>query len=218
MFLMLCTRPDIANAFGCAAKYCENYDNSHLVAVFIRYLNTTKNSRCRYRKRSQRLLWCQLGWWFGHNNVNYWLHYEVWRKSRQLEVSTTTHTCYILSKAEYMCLAVAMQEVIWLKRILSSLKMYQVKYIKTIKLQSHWLRIIFSTYVIIKDREFELIYVPTIAMHADIMMKFCHAQKVLKYRFFDRFLTDSNFKLFENDVKAMSLIEDSHGKVLEKNC
>jgi hypothetical protein len=47
MYLMLCTRPDIANALGCVAKYCDNYDQSHWIVVkrIVRYLNTTKNYR-----------------------------------------------------------------------------------------------------------------------------------------------------------------------------
>ena len=35
MYLMLCTRPDIANAVGCVAKYCESYDSTHWIAVKI---------------------------------------------------------------------------------------------------------------------------------------------------------------------------------------
>jgi hypothetical protein len=50
MYLMLCTRPDIANALGCAAKYCDGYDQSHWIAVkrIIRYLNTTKDLKLTY--------------------------------------------------------------------------------------------------------------------------------------------------------------------------
>ena len=33
MYLMLCTHPDIANAVGCLAKYCDAYDVSHGTAV-----------------------------------------------------------------------------------------------------------------------------------------------------------------------------------------
>jgi hypothetical protein len=50
MYLMLCTRPDIANALGCVAKYCDEYDQSHWVAVkrIIRHLNTTKDLKLTY--------------------------------------------------------------------------------------------------------------------------------------------------------------------------
>jgi hypothetical protein len=46
MYLMLCTRPDTVGALGCVAMYCDEYDQSHWIAVkrIIRYLNTTKIS------------------------------------------------------------------------------------------------------------------------------------------------------------------------------
>ncbi len=47
MYLMLCTKPDIVNALGCVAEHCDNYDQSHWIAVkrIIRYLNPTTNNR-----------------------------------------------------------------------------------------------------------------------------------------------------------------------------
>jgi hypothetical protein len=45
MYLMPCARPGTANGLGCVAKYCDEYDQSHWIAVkrIIRYLNTTKD-------------------------------------------------------------------------------------------------------------------------------------------------------------------------------
>ena len=60
MYLMLCTRPDIANAVGCVAKYCDAYDVSHWTAVkrILRYLRTTKNYRLEFSGESQERLTC----------------------------------------------------------------------------------------------------------------------------------------------------------------
>jgi hypothetical protein len=46
----MCTRPDIANALGCVAKYCDGNNQSHWIAVkiIIRYLNTTKDLTLTY--------------------------------------------------------------------------------------------------------------------------------------------------------------------------
>ena len=60
MYLMLCTRPDIANAVGCVAKYCDNYDVSHWTAVkrILRYLQTTKDFRLEFSGEKREKLIC----------------------------------------------------------------------------------------------------------------------------------------------------------------
>ena len=60
MYLMLCTRPDIANAVGCVAKYCESYDLSHWTAVkrILRYLQTTKNFQLEFSGQCIEKLTC----------------------------------------------------------------------------------------------------------------------------------------------------------------
>ena len=50
MYIMTCTRPDIANAIGEVAKYCERYNKSHWMAAkrILKYLNTTMNHGIRF--------------------------------------------------------------------------------------------------------------------------------------------------------------------------
>ncbi len=50
MYLTFCTRRDIVNTLGCVAKYCDEYDQSHWIAIkrIIRYLETTKDLKLTY--------------------------------------------------------------------------------------------------------------------------------------------------------------------------
>ena len=60
MYVMLCTRPDIANALGCVSKYCDAYDVSHWTAVKrnLRYLRTTKDFQLEFSGERHEGLTC----------------------------------------------------------------------------------------------------------------------------------------------------------------
>ncbi len=131
MSLMFCTRPDIANALGCVAKYCDNYDKSYWIAVkrIIRYLNTTKNYRLTYEIGKKNGLECYADASWGddldtrRSTTGYITKLDgnliSWKSQRQPTVATSS------AEAEYLSLTAAVQEVIWLKRMLSNLKFIQ---------------------------------------------------------------------------------------------
>ena len=60
MYFMLCTRPDIANAIGYVATYCDAFDVSHWTAVksILRYLQTTKDFRLQFSRENYERLTC----------------------------------------------------------------------------------------------------------------------------------------------------------------
>jgi hypothetical protein len=221
MYLMLCTRPDIANALGCVAKYCDNYDQSHWIAVkrIIRYLNTTKNYRLTYGIGKKNGLECYADASWGsdldtrRSTTGYITKLDgnliSWKSQRQPTVATSS------TEAEYMSLTAAVQEVIWLKRMLSNLKVYSKSKVvifqdnqgaialaknpifhqrtKHIDIKYHFVR------EQVESKEFELVYVPTTMMQADFMTKNLPRPK------------------FEKDIFAIGLVEDRQGKVLKKS-
>jgi hypothetical protein len=219
MYLMLCTRPDIANAVGCVAKYCDAYDMSHWVAVkrIIRYLNTTKDYRLVYSGDHHDGLICyaDASWASDldtrRSTTGYLFKLDgnliSWKSQRQSTVALSS------TEAEYMGLSAATQEAIWLKRLLSELKMYEDKTVvihqdnqgaialaknpvfhqrtKHIDLRYHFIR------EQIEGKQVEVYYTPTGEMQADFLTK------------------NLTRPLFEKHIKSIGLIEDRQGKVLK---
>ena len=220
MYLMLCTRPDIANALGCVAKYCDEYDQSHWIAVkrIIRYLNTTKDLKLTYGVGFEKGLACyaDASWGDDLNNRRSTTGYLTkldgnlisWKSQRQPTVALSS------TEAEYMSLAAAVHEVIWLKRMLSSLKIYPNSKVKIyqdnqgaialaknpifhqrtkhIDIKYHFVR------EKVESGDVELIYVPRVMMQADFMTKNLPKPK------------------FTKDVNTIGLIDNRQGKVLRE--
>jgi hypothetical protein len=219
MYLMLCTRPDIANALGCVAKYCDGYDQSHWIAVkrIIRYLNTTKDLKLTYGIGPEIGLECyaDASWGDDLNTRRSTTGYLTkldgniisWKSQRQPTVALSS------TEAEYMSLSAAVQEIIWLKKMLSNLKIYPESKVKIyqdnqgaialaknpifhqrtkhIDIKYHFVR------EKVESGEVELVYVPTVMMQADFMTKNLPKPK------------------FAKDVNKIGLIDYRQGKVLK---
>ena len=120
MYLMLCTRPDIANAVGCVAKYCDSYDSTHWIAVkrILRYLKTTINHCLVFtgNERSKLICYADASWANDldtrRSTIGYLFKLNEnlvsWKSQRQPTVALSS------TEAEYMSLAAATQEAIWL--------------------------------------------------------------------------------------------------------
>jgi hypothetical protein len=128
MYAMVCTRPDIANSVGTVAKYCENPSEEHWVAAkrILRYLVTTKNMQLVFGgKGSAELIGYADSNWAADIDTRrsttgyvFMLNSSLisWKSQRQHTVATSS------TEAEYMALYSAVQESIWLRRILKELK------------------------------------------------------------------------------------------------
>ena len=219
MYLMLCTRPDIANAVGCVAKYCDNYDVSHWTAVkrILRYLQTTKDFRLEFsgEKREKLVCYADASW---ANDLDtrrsttgylFKLNGNIisWKSQRQSTVALSS------TEAEYMGLSTAVQEAIWLKKLLKEFKIYPDESVtiyqdnqgaialaknpvfhqrtKHIDIRYHFVR------EMLEDKEIEICFTPTSEMHADFLTKNLPRPK------------------FERDVKAIKLFQCRQGKVLK---
>jgi hypothetical protein len=218
MYMMLCTRPDIANAVGCVAKYCDSYDSSHVTAVkrILRYLNTTSKYGLMFTGNERSGLTCYAdaswandldtrrsttGYLFKLNG-----NLVSWKSQRQSTVALSS------SEAEYMSLAAATQEAIWLKRFVKELKIYADDAVlihqdnqgaialaknpvfhqrtKHIDLRYHFIR------ERVEDKDINICYTPTSEMQADFLTK------------------NLTRPLFEKHVKSIGLIQCHQGKVL----
>ena len=140
MYLMLCTRPDIANAVGCVAKYCDSYDSTHWIAVkiilrywiavkrILRYLKTTIDHCLVFtgNERSKLICYADASWANDLDTRRSTTGYLFklngnlvsWKSQRQPTVALSS------TEAEYMSLAAATQEAIWLKRFVEELKIH----------------------------------------------------------------------------------------------
>ena len=219
MYLMLCTRPDIANAVGCVAKYCESYDSTHWIAVkrILRYLKTTSNYSLVFTGNERSKLTCYAdaswaddldtrrsttGYLFKLNG-----NLVSWKSQRQTTVALSS------TEAEYMSLAAATQEAIWLKRFVNELKIYADEAVlihqdnqgaialaknpvfhqrtKHIDLRYHFIR------EKIEEKKTEICYTPTSEMQADFLTK------------------NLTRPLFEKHVRSIGLFQYHQGKVLD---
>jgi hypothetical protein len=132
MYLMVCTRPDIAQAVGEVSRFLENPGKDHWNAVkrILRYVHGTQNcglvltgngklqvsgyadadyAGCIDTRRSTS--GCAI--LLGNNCIS-------WRSKRQPSVALST------CEAEYMALCESVKEVIWLRMLLEELGLSQV--------------------------------------------------------------------------------------------
>ena len=133
MYAMVCTRPDIANAVGTISKHCEKPSRVHWIAAkrVLRYLVTTKNMKIKFgsQPRSELVGYADANWASDADTRRsttgylFTLNNSVvsWKSQRQHTVATSS------TEAEYMALYSAVQEMIWLRRLLKDLKYIQDK-------------------------------------------------------------------------------------------
>ena len=127
LFLSNRTRPDISFAVGKTARYSSNPSSTHWSAVkrIMRYLNGTIHLGLTYiRYESERLVGYSDADWAGDLDDRRSTSGYIFQLSRApISWRSKKQTCVALStaEAEYMALASAVQEAIWLERLISDL-------------------------------------------------------------------------------------------------
>ena len=94
LYLSTKTRPDIAYAVSCVARFCAKPTKEHWTAVkrILRYLKGTRNLGLIYREDtpvSHRLLRCRLGWRCWRQEINLWVCVSSGRCCYQVEEQQT---------------------------------------------------------------------------------------------------------------------------------
>jgi hypothetical protein len=125
IYLVTGTRPDIAVATSNVAKYCENPGPQHWIAVkrILRYLRGTSDWGLMFNPRDETLIGYSDSDWAGdvgdrRSTTGYLFAIGgvpvSWKSKKQATVALST------AEAEYMALALATQEAIWLRRFLAN--------------------------------------------------------------------------------------------------
>ena len=125
LYLSIATRPDITYAVSNVAKFCAKSTKQHWVAVkhIFRYLKGTQQYGLLYSKSDSNHC-------IGFSDADWGGDLDD-RKSTSGQVGGTTiswrskkQTCVVLStaEAEYIALASAAQESLWLQHLLADLK------------------------------------------------------------------------------------------------
>ena len=99
LFLSTRTRPDIAYAVGCAARFCGKPTKEHWTAAkrILRYLKGTVNLGLMYTSTgsSEFIGYCDAGWRCGRSKIHVWLFVQ------------TRWCCYHLAKLQaILCLSI----------------------------------------------------------------------------------------------------------------
>ncbi len=127
LFLSTRTRPDIAYAVGCAARFCSNPTREHWTAAkrILRYLKGTVNLGLLYSPTGSPdfVGYCDADWagdMQDRKSTSGYLFMQgsaaiTWRSCKQSCVSLST------TEAEYVALAEAAQEAVWLQKLNSDL-------------------------------------------------------------------------------------------------
>jgi hypothetical protein len=131
LYLSIATRPDITFAVNNVAKYCADSTKQHWTAVkrIMRYLKGTLNFGLCYRKSvSDQCVGYSDADWAGdvddrHSTSGYVFLVSgsvvSWKSKKQTSVALST------AEAEYVALASAAQEALWLRQLLGDLTMNQ---------------------------------------------------------------------------------------------
>ena len=191
MYLSTCTRPDIAFAVGVLARFSSKPNRNHWVAAkrVLRYLKGTTNFGLFYSDGSGVLGYCDADWAGDMDDRKSTSGYVFqiaggpvsWRSKKQGTVALST------AEAEYVALSSAVQECVWMRRLLaelgnpsggpttilednqSSIAMARNPQFhgraKHIDIKHHFVR------ERVSDGLIELKYCPTNEMVADILMK-----------------------------------------------
>jgi hypothetical protein len=205
MYLMVCTRPDIAQAVGEVSRFLENPGKEHWNAVkrILRYVHGTQNcglvltgngklqvsgyadadyAGCIDSRRSTS--GCAI--LLGDNCIS-------WRSKRQPSVALST------CEAEYMALCESVKEVIWLRMLLDELGLPQVNPSKILEDNQGCIKLAENPVVhgrskhidvryhfirerVRKVRDVVLEYCSTNDMVADILTKPLDREKFAKFR------------------------------------
>ncbi len=129
LYLSTRTRPDIAYAVNNVAKFCAKPTKQHWTAVkcIMRYLNGTLDLGLLYHKEeSKECVGFSDADWAGdqddRRSMYMYMHVYIsgaavsWRSKKQSCVALST------AEAEYMALASATQEVVWMRKLLADLQ------------------------------------------------------------------------------------------------
>ena len=125
MYLATCTRPDIAYAVGMLARFSSKPNQSHWTAAkrVLRYLRGTVNFGILYRGESGVLGYSDADWAGDADDRKSTSGYMFliaggpvsWKSRKQSTVALST------AEAEYVALSTAVQECMWMQRLLSEL-------------------------------------------------------------------------------------------------
>ena len=127
LFLSNRTRPDLSYAVGKTARYSSNPSTTHWSAVkrIMRYLRGTEELGLAYiRNREERFVGYSDADWAGDLDDRISTSGYIFQLSgAPISWRSKKQTCVALStaEAEYMALASAVQEAIWLERLISDL-------------------------------------------------------------------------------------------------
>ncbi|KAF1317267.1 Integrase catalytic core protein, partial [Globisporangium splendens] len=128
MYVVTCTRSDVADAVGNVAKFCERYGSEHWAAAkrILKFLVTTQDLALVYdgKQKTGLVGFADASWASDEGNrrstTGYVFTYNgtavSWRSQRQPTVAGSS------TEAEYMSLYSATQEMVWLRRLLADLK------------------------------------------------------------------------------------------------
>ena len=184
------TRPDIAQAVGVVSRYTSRPSQAHLTALkrILRYLKRTASLAIKYQKSDDGDL---IGYsdadWAGdaddcHSTSGNLAGGPIsWQSKKQGVVALST------CEAEYVALSAAVQEAIWLKKLLADLGVVPKQPVvimednqgalavaknpiahtrtKHIDIRYHFIR------EAVRDQKFNLCYCPTKKMLADLLTK-----------------------------------------------
>jgi hypothetical protein len=127
MYAMLGTRPDLAYAIGALSKHVSKPRQVHLQAVerVLRYLSTTKAAALTYGGRDQWELlgYCDADFAADRTDRKSVSGYAFTLGNGAISWSSKKQTTVALStiQAEYVSLAAATQEAVWLRQLLADL-------------------------------------------------------------------------------------------------
>ena len=129
LYCAIATRPDIAQAVGTVSKFCSAPCEAHLTAAkrILRYLKGTVSLALKYQKScSGKLTGYSDADWGGDQDDRHSTSGNLfilsrgpisWLSKKQSVTALST------SEAEYVALSVATQEAVWLRRLLSEMRM-----------------------------------------------------------------------------------------------
>ena len=126
MYVMVCTRPDIAHAVGVVIKFLSNLDKEHWVAVkwILKYLRGTSKTCLCFGIDKPMLLGCTDVDMAGDvDSRKITSRYLITFSGRVMSWQPRLQKCVTLSttEAEYITITKASKELLWMKKFLQEL-------------------------------------------------------------------------------------------------
>lgn len=128
MYLMVCTRPDIAYAVGQVAQFCNDPKPAHWAAVqrIMAYLNGTRNLGISYQGSDSPhcfLAYCDSDYAGDIQSRKSTTGYLLMFNGGQISWASRRQQCVSLSttEAEYVAMCEASKEVTWMRQLLESI-------------------------------------------------------------------------------------------------